>query len=71
MTNKEFLKQLEEKRELNIEDLDKELRQVGTQYAPVAGGTTQVEVPQNIMAGILMEAQRTNEIFGRCTFIAT
>ena len=71
MTNKEFLKQLEEKRELNIEDLDKELRQVGTQYAPVADGTTQVEVPQNIMAGILMEAQRTNEIFGRCTFIAT
>ena len=67
MNNKEFLKQLKEEKEINMNEI--EIRGTGTQYAPE--GNSQIEVPQNLVAGILMEAQRSNELFKRVHMIQT
>lgn len=66
--NKEFLKQLKEEKEINMSEI--EVRATGTQYAP-SENNSQVEVPQNLVAGILMEAQRSNELFHRVHMIQT
>ena len=66
--NQEFLRQLKEEKEINMTDI--EVRATGTQYAPVSGNS-QVEVPQNLVAGILMEAERSNELFHRVHMIRT
>lgn len=66
--NQEFLRQLKEEKEINMTNI--EVRATGTQYAPVENNS-QVEVPQNLVKGILMEAQRQNELFNRVHMIHT
>ena len=66
--NKEFLRQLKEEKEVNMSEI--EVRATGTQYAP-SENNSQVEVPQNLVSGILMEAQRSNELFHRVHMIQT
>lgn len=66
--NQEFLRQLKEEKEINMTDI--EVRATGTQFAP-AENNSQVEVPQNLVSGILLEAARSNELFHRVHMIQT
>lgn len=66
--NQEFLRQLKEEKEIDMSNI--EIRAVGSQYAPESGNS-RIEVPQNLVKGILMEAQRSNELFNRVHMIQT
>ena len=68
MTNKEILEQLKEEKEINMAEIEVRYG-TGTQYAPTE--FSHVEVPQNLVKGILMEAERSNEVFKRVHKIQT
>ena len=67
MKNTEFLKELRNAKEVNIADM--QLRAVGTNHSTSA--TSKVHVAENLVDGIVTEAQKTNEIFSKAKLILT
>ena len=67
MKNTEFLKELRNAKEVNIADM--QLRAVGTNHSTSA--TSKVRVAENLVDGIVTEAQKTNEIFSKAKLILT
>ena len=67
MKNNEFLRELRNAKEVNIADM--QLRAVGTNHSTSA--TSRVQVAENLVDGIVTEAQKTNEIFSKAKLILT
>lgn len=67
MKNNEFLRELRNAKEVNIADM--QLRAVGTNHSTSA--TSKVKVAENLVDGIVTEAQKTNEIFSKAKLILT
>lgn len=67
MKNTEFLKELRNAKEVNIADM--QLRAVGTNHSTSA--SSRVQVAENLVDGIVTEAQKTNEIFSKAKLILT
>ena len=67
MKNNEFLRELRNAKEVNIADM--QLRAVGTNHSTSA--SSKVQVAENLVDGIVTEAQKTNEIFSKAKLILT